>query len=120
MSLELQVRSYYNGGKLALLLADWNRGKPEPWGDLTVNLGKAVEKDCAFLDVNHLGEEIRTWVEKNRLGTPTGRMERSGFVVYPEYRFDPERLKELDDKGYVEYENILKQQKIHQEKSCDR
>lgn len=120
VSLELQVRSYYNGGKLALLLADWNHGNPEPWGDLTVNLGNVVEKDCAFLDVNHLGEEIRTWVEKNHLGTPTERMERSGFVVYPEYRFDPERLKELDDKGYAEYENILKQQKIHKEKGCDR
>lgn len=79
-----------------------------------------MEKDCAFLDVNHLGEEIRTWVEKNHLGTPTDRMERSGFVVYPEYRFDPERLKELDDKGYAEYITLLERQKASKEKVPER
>ena len=54
--------------------------------------------------------------EKNGLGSPTGRNEQSGFVVYPEYRFHPERLKELDDKGYAEYENLLKQQQQHMKK----
>lgn len=109
-SLELQVRSYYSGGNLALLLVDWSQGDPQPWGDLSVNLGKSIAKDCAFIDVNNLGNDILSWIEKNGLGSPTGRNEQSGFVVYPEYRFNPERLKELDDKGYAEYENLLKQQ----------
>ena len=63
VSLELQVCSYYDGN-LAVLLSDWNNGEPEPWGDLTVNLGMTMEKNCAFLDINQLGEEIQTWVEK--------------------------------------------------------
>ena len=118
--MELQVRSYYNGGKLALLLVDWSHGEPEPWGDLSVNLGNAVSKNCAFIDVNNLSSDILSWIEKNRLGSPTGRTEQSGFVAYPEYRFNPERLKELDDRGYAEYENLLNQQKKYKEKGWDR
>lgn len=64
--------------------------------------------------------DILSWIEKNGLGSPTGRNEQSGFVVYPEYRFHPERLKELDDKGYAEYENLLKQQQQHMKKGWDR
>ena len=101
--LEVQVRSYYNNGDLALLLADWSDEFPEPWGDLTVNLGCSPEKDCAFVDVNNLGEKILPWIEKNGLGTPTGRTQRSGFVTYPEYRFNVDRLRALDDYGYQEY-----------------
>lgn len=103
LSLELQVRSYYNASKLALMLVDWSGGEPEPWGDLTVNLGIPTEKDCAFVDVNDLEEGILPWIEKNGLGKPTGRSQRSGFVAYPEYRFDPKRLLELDDHGYQEH-----------------
>ena len=101
--LELQVRSYYSGGNLALLLVDWSDDYPEPWGDLSVNLGYAMEKDCAFVDVNDMGEEILPWIEKNGLGTPTGRTQQSGFVTYPEYRFHADRLRALDDYGYQEY-----------------
>ena len=107
LSLELQVRSYYNAGKLALLLVDWTSGEPEHWDDLTVNFGASVGKDCAFVDVNNLGENILSWIEKNGLGKPTGRKERSGFVEYPEYRFDAKRLQQLDDRGYQEYSRIF-------------
>ena len=109
LSLELQVRPYYNAGKLALLMVDWTNGEPEHWGDLTVNFGASTAKDCAFVDVNKLGENILSWIEKNGLGKPTGRKERSGFVEYPEYHFDAKRLQELDDYGYHEYSRIFDQ-----------
>ncbi len=103
VSLELQVRSYYSGGNLALLLVDWSSGEPEEWGDLTVNLGPRLQKDCAFVDVNNLGQEILPWVEKDVLGKPTGRVAQSGFVTYPEYQFQADRLKALDANGYHSY-----------------
>ena len=109
--LELQVRAYYCGGALALMLADWTSGEPEPWADLTVNLGEPDKKDCAFVDVNKLGQDILPWIEQNGLGRPTGRSQRSGFVVYPEYRFDSERLKELDDEGYRVYVQLLEKRR---------
>lgn len=114
-ALEVQVCSYYSTGGLAVLLADWSSGVPEPWGDLTVNLGYSVEKDCAFVDVNRLGENVLAWIEKNALGKPTGRTERSGFVTYPECRFNAERLQALDDNGYFgyckQYDSMHKPQK---------
>lgn len=70
--LELQVRAYYCGGALALMLADWTSGEPEPWADLTVNLGEPDKKDCAFVDVNKLRQDILPWIEQNGLGRPTG------------------------------------------------
>ncbi len=109
VSLELQVRSYYNAGRLALCLVDWTSGEPEPWDSLTTNLGVPVEKDCAFINVNNLGGGILPWIEENGLGKPTGHSERSGFVEYPEYCFDAERLQELDDYGYQEYLRIFDQ-----------
>ncbi len=114
------MRSYYNDGNLALMLADWSQGEPEPWGDLTVNLGCSVGKGSAFIDTNNLGVEILTWIKKNGLSKPTSRIERSGFAVYPEYRFYPEKLKELDDNGYAEYTNLLNQQRRQKEKGWDR
>lgn len=56
-----------------------------------------------YANVNHLGESILAWIEKNALGKPTGRTQRSGFVTSPECRFNAERLQELDDNGYFEY-----------------
>ncbi len=107
--LELQVRSYYNAGRLSLQLVDWTSGEPEPWGRLTTNLCVPVAKDHAFIDVNNLGKDILSWIEENGLGKPTGRIEKSGFAAYPEYRFDAEKLRELDDYGYQEYSRILDQ-----------
>lgn len=118
--LEVQVRSYYSGGNLAILLADWTSGEPQPWGDLTVNLGWTVSKDCAFIDVNNLGNDILPWMEKNKLGKPTGRFEQSGFVTYPEYRFDPNRLLELDDLGYEQYTSLLKQREKRSRETQER
>ena len=97
------MRPYYDSGKLSVTLVDWLGGEPEYWADLTVNLGCRMDKDCAFINVNHLGGNILPWIEKNGLGAPTGRTKRSGFVTYPEYRFNPERLQELDDMGYLDY-----------------
>ena len=42
VSMEVQVRSYFNACKLALELVDWSSGEPESWGHLTVNLGSPV------------------------------------------------------------------------------
>ncbi len=103
------VRPYYNAGKLALLLVDWSSGEPVQWGSLTTNLGSHVEKDCAFVNVNHLGENILPWIKENGLGKPTGRSQHSGFVEYPEYHFDADKLRELDADGYQQYSQIYEQ-----------
>lgn len=106
-AVELQVRSYQDGGRLALLLVDWSSGSREPWGALTVNLGCPMEKGCAFIDTNNMGFGVLPWIEAQGLGKPTGRSQRSGYSTYTEYRFDTEKLKQIDPEGYQVYAQRL-------------
>lgn len=100
--ISLEVNSYV-GGNLAIQMYSWEDGYPEPWDLLTVNLGGIREKDCAFIDINHNGQEILAWVTRYGLAVPTGRSGRSGFCSYPEYRFKETALREIDPDGYEDY-----------------
>ena len=68
-----------------------------------MNLEGKREKDCAFIDTNHNGQEILVWIIRNGLAVPAGRYGRSGYCSYPEYRFKETLLREIDPKGYEDY-----------------
>lgn len=70
---------------------------------LTVNLDSVRPQNCAFIDTNNNGEEILAWIIRHGLAVPTGTYARSGYCQYPEYRFRPERLLEIDPEGYSAY-----------------
>lgn len=101
--IELRVQTYVDDNNLAIEMVSWDKGEPGPWSILTVNLDGRRGKDCAFINVNHLGDKILPWLEKNGLARPTGRVRQSGFVSYPEYHFNTEKLQQMDAKGYREY-----------------
>lgn len=100
--ISLKVTSYMDGS-LAIAMICWEKGWPEPWNTLTVNLGGLQYRDCAYIDTNNNGEEILEWIQSNGLAYPTGNYAGSGYCIYPEYRFCPETLMELDADGYTEY-----------------
>lgn len=100
--IQLNV-TFYMEGNLAITMTSWENGEPEPWNVLTVNLDSVRPKGCAFIDTNNNGEEILTWIIRYGLAVPTGTYERSGFCRYPEYRFRPEILQEIDPDGYSAY-----------------
>ena len=102
--MTLQVRSYLNGN-LAIQMIICEDG--EPWNTLTVNLGGTCKKDCAFIDTNNNGDSILPWLVRNGLAVPTGVLGRSGYCVYPEFRFRDSALKEADPDGYENYLEIL-------------
>ena len=102
IQITLQIRSYQNGN-LAIQLLDWDAGYPELWNTLTVNLSRRCEKDCAFIDTNNNGDNILPWLIPHGLGVPTGVLARSGYCVYPEFRFRDSALKEADPEGYDTY-----------------
>lgn len=95
----------YLNGNLCVKMYTHEKGYPEPWSDLTVNLGIKCKENCAFIDVNNNGNEIMAWLYKNRLGVPTGEIYPSGFCYYPEFKFDMDELmkyvKEGDDKNEI-------------------
>jgi hypothetical protein len=95
--IELQVAKYGYNNSLAIRMITHEAGYAEPWSNLTVNLVDDLKPDCAFVDTNNNGPEILQWIEENKLGKPTGRMEQSGYCKYPEYKFDLEKIKEGAD-----------------------
>ena len=78
------IETKYYDGNYAVLL-ECTDG--EPFGNLTVNLGRPLPDKYAFLDVNNIPDAERFVVE-NGLGVFTGMMEQSGFVAYPLYVFN--------------------------------
>lgn len=66
---------------------DW----PEPWSDLTVNLGRPLPMGTAFIDTNN-NPGIIEWLEANNLGKRSGRKAQSGFCTYEVFYFNMDEL----------------------------
>lgn len=62
-----------------------------PYATLTVNLGKMLESDKAYLDTNNC-PWVESFIRRHRLGKPTGDYAYSGFCAYPLYQFNLEKL----------------------------
>ena len=70
----------------------------EPWATLTVNLDVKLPPDYAYVDINNF-DDASVFIEENGLGEWTGGIKQSGFVIYPLYKFDLEKLKQLEREG---------------------
>lgn len=101
--LSIRIGFYYDNS-LAVFTDTYENGYAEPWGNITVCLSEKLEPNCAFIDINNC-PDIDDWLIENKIAEFTGRTKKSGFVTYPEFRFDPEVLKEFDPDGYENYIN---------------
>ena len=88
----LHTANYANNGNLYVGILEEEDGYYVPWSDLTVNLNRKCKPGCAFIDTNNNGDEIEDWLMKNNLAYPTGRLEVSGWCIYPEFKFNMETL----------------------------
>ena len=89
----VEVGAYMCGGGLAMELYDICEGDLEPFSNFTVNLPEyKSESNCAFVDTNNFGE-AENLIRAYKLGEPTGRLGRSGYCTYPEYRFDLDEIR---------------------------
>ena len=81
--VDVSVESYACNDNLAIVLNELTTG---PFATLTVNLYDDLPEDMAFVDINNYpwAEEF---IKENNLGEPTGKYGKSGFCVYPLYRF---------------------------------
>ncbi len=84
--VQLMKSTYKNNGALYVGMLD---DEGEFYGDITVNLPNSgtLPSDCAFIDTNNL-PNISGILAHYRLGNLTGQMARSGFCVYPVFRFN--------------------------------
>lgn len=92
--ITFNIGKYSSNGNLHVGMITFEDGYPEPWSNLTVNLGVPCKANCAFIDVNNNGLAIMEWLTDNHLGRILPREIASGFCIYPEFEFDMERLME--------------------------
>lgn len=93
----IEISRYCNGNNLAIQLfcADEEYGGEEPLASLTVNLPNYnLEKNVAFVDTNNC-PWAKEFIKANALGEFTGLEFPSGYCMYPLYRFNLEKIKEL-------------------------
>ena len=83
--VSLSFDSYQNNGTLAVLM---NTVPDEDlYAVITVNLCCPLQTDrLAFVDENNL-PGIGAWLKKNKIASPLGYKERSGFCQYELYNF---------------------------------
>ena len=79
----LEIAHYAENKNLAIQM--WC--EDGPYAILTVNLSQKCKPNCAFVDTNNC-PWAENFIEKYKLGMPTGNMKMSGFCIYPEYEFD--------------------------------
>lgn len=115
--VELETGACRNDGSLYVALTAVGDGYPEPYGNVTVNLGRKIPPYCAFVDTNNM-PEAEDFLTDNRLASFTGLVQESGYCTYPLYRFNAERLRQLCPGGMAAYEqeNILAQKSAKKEK----
>ena len=68
----------------------------DPYGCLTVNLPDVdlESPDLAFLNINLFNVDVEKFITKNGLGRKLlGREMQSGFLTYPLYRLNLEKIK---------------------------
>ena len=66
----------------------------EPYCNLTVNLDMQLGKGLAFIDVNNADRDLFLFLEEQGFISPTGVTKPSGFVVYPLYRLNLDKIGE--------------------------
>lgn len=125
---ELRIQSYPMA-PLSMFIAMQEKGNTNPAYErtMTVCLGNYqselsfVQFGSSFIDINNFPEAPQI-LEATGLATPYLKFgepveKQSGFVVYPLYEFDKNKLSELDPKGFSQYqEDWYKQFTIEQNK----
>ena len=66
----------------------------EPYCNLTVNLDVRLEEALAFIDVNHVDKKMLLFLEEQGFIVPTGATRSSGYVVYPLYFLNLDKIRE--------------------------
>ena len=83
--VSLNFTTYRNNGTLAVLMN--NVQEDDLYGVITVNLGSPLQTDrLAFIDENNL-PGVGAWLRRNKIASPLGYKERSGFCQYELYAF---------------------------------
>ncbi len=87
-TVQVRKAQYWDNKNLAIELFDPEEG---PFARLTVNLGKKLPDNQAYVDVNNCPWAER-FIEENGLGEHQDKFGISGYCVYPLYEFNMDKV----------------------------
>lgn len=92
-----RLNMYVEGNSLYLGFDsfDSEAGDMEPYCDATVNI-VALPYLHSCIDTNNNGDKMLDFLVRNGFGEPLGLRIPSGFCRYPVFRFNEEKLREID------------------------
>lgn len=99
-----KLNTYANNGNLYVGLDFYESedGFWEPYSDVTVNIVKLSYLESA-IDINNNGANVVNFLVKNGFGELTEKVLPSGFCAFPVFKFNAEKLKEIDPVFFKEY-----------------
>lgn len=115
-----QFEMYQDDDNLALIFHHY---EPEleyidEYGLATVNV-YSLPFLHTTIDTNNNSEKLVEFLEKSGFGERTGQMVRSGFCLFPVFKFNEEFLKEIDPDFYERYANAYGK-KVEKTESLDK
>ncbi len=81
---------------------DLDFGGFEPFTDLTVNVG-ALPYLHSAIDTNNNGQQAVDFLEAHGFGKKTDFSIPSGFCLFPVFKFNEDKLREIDPQVFAEY-----------------
>lgn len=99
-----EVNLYANNDNLSVSLLSYEKEGDywEPFCSVTTNIEKLPYLYGA-IDTNDNGPQMIAFLEKNGFGESVGLSLHSGFCDYPVFRFNEEKLRRVDPKGFEKY-----------------
>lgn len=96
--------SAYEDGCLCVTMEsfDEDMGERIRFADITMQNGH-LPSPTAAINIESHDDAVVEFLEENGFGTPTGEFLRIGERSYPVFRFDEEKLREADPRGFEQY-----------------
>lgn len=86
----VKTETYVNNNNLAVIVYETD-DEYYPFAFLTINTDVKLPKNMAFVDINNC-EWAEEFIKDNELGEPANYYNTSGYVDYPLYKFDLEKV----------------------------
>lgn len=81
---------------------DQDLGGIDQYCDLTVNIYK-LPYLCSCVNIEYGGDQHMKFLEEQGIAQFTGKWMPSGFMSFPVFRFNEDKLREIDPKMFAEY-----------------
>lgn len=98
LEFTFNTNTYANNNNTYIGITCIENGLPEPYSDLTVNLCIKLESNQSFIDINNNERPLIKYLADNGFINYMGIDCPSGYVMYPLYELNIEKINEYGGK----------------------